>query len=150
MVGVDDPIRWHVLSADERDRLAASLRAVLPGHPWAKAAYLYGSAARRDRPARDVDLGIWADPVPADRAAETAIVVELGRRLPLPVEIDLRILNGASPVFLNNVLRDGQLLYDADPEARSWFEAKAMAQWLDFRPVYERIRREVLEGWSRG
>jgi predicted nucleotidyltransferase len=149
MVVETGAIRWHRLSAQERALLQAVVREVLSRHPWARAAYVYGSVARGDRPARDIDIGIWADPIPADRRAEIALGLELSAALSLPIDVDVRILNRADPVFLNNVLREGRLLHDVDPAARCWFEARAISRWLDFRPVWERMRREMLERWAR-
>ncbi|MFZ5468654.1 MAG: hypothetical protein ACOZIN_04375 [Myxococcota bacterium] len=56
------------------------------------------------------------------------------------VDFDVRLVNKADPVFLNNVLKDGWLLYEADAEERIWFQVYATAQWLDFRPVWEGLR----------
>jgi len=144
-----DSIRWLTLCDGDRERLRACTATILGKHPWAAAAYLYGSAARGG-PARDVDLGIVAAPLP-DHAELVTVGAGIAAALGLDAEaIDVRLLNGGDPVFLGNFLRDAVLLYEADPEQRIRFEVWAMNQWLDFQPVWERMRRQVLTGWSRG
>lgn len=135
----DDEIRWLLPDAGLPDRLAECAPRVLGRRPWVRAAWLYGSAASCTRPARDVDIGLLAQPVPpwgeplriADELAEATGV----RAVPF----DVRLLGGADPVFLNDVLRTGRLLYEADRAARLRFERRAIVRWLDFRPVRERL-----------
>lgn len=146
----EERIRWHAVTTAERERIREAARRVLARHPWVKAAWLYGSAARGDRPSRDIDVGILADPIPhwrepariaAELAADTGIA---------DVDFDVREVNAGSPVFLNRLLSEGELLYEADRDARIAFQASAMARWLDFKPLWERARAQVLERWSRG
>ena len=145
----DDAIRWHRLSTAELARLQAAAPRILSRHPWVKAAYLHGSAARGDRPARDIDIGLLADPVPQGFAAEAAIAAALRDETGIrAVDFDVRVINQASPVFLNQVLRDGVLLHEADHAARVAFEVRAMSLWLEFRPIYERLRAAALARWA--
>lgn len=136
-----DVIKWHSLSQDGRGRLVQAARQVFASRDWVSAAYLFGSAAH-GQPARDIDIGLVADSVPSEWAPELALAADLETASGIrDVELDVRVLNGGDPVFLNNVLRDGFLLYEADRERRIMFEAEAMSRWLDFRPVWERMRR---------
>ncbi|MBI4704512.1 MAG: nucleotidyltransferase domain-containing protein [Deltaproteobacteria bacterium] len=145
-----DAITWHVLSDADRGRLRDAARRVLGRCDWVQAAYLYGSAAR-GRPARDIDVGLLAGRLPVEWGAELAVGALLAAESGLGRELfDVRVINWADPVFLNGMLREGGLLYEADREARIRFEALAMAQWLDFRPAWERVRAEVLRRWAGG
>jgi predicted nucleotidyltransferase len=142
-------IRCQLITKAELAGIEAAAKDVLPRFPWVKAAYLYGSAARGDRPARDVDIGLWADPIPR-WGEEARVASELQQACPvIEVDWDVRCLNGGDPVFLRRVLCEGQRIFEADQEARIWFEAHAISQWLDFQPVWERLRTEVLERWGR-
>lgn len=144
-----DPIRWLHLDERARQRLRSSAPRLLASRPWVKALYLYGSAARGQRPARDLDLGIVADPVPASGCEELEIAAAFAAELSIPVEaLDVRILNGGDPVFLGNVLADAELVFEHDREARIAFEVRAMSLWLDFRPRWERMRKRVLAKWA--
>ncbi|MCB9877317.1 MAG: nucleotidyltransferase domain-containing protein [Planctomycetes bacterium] len=145
-----DTIRWLNLSDGDIRQVHAAAAKVLRGSPEVVAAYHYGSSARR-QPARDIDLALVVE---RDRAhaldtgpITEAIAAECGR----PVDdFDVRIVNDADPVFLGNLLRDGQRCYEGDRDARVAFEVRAMNAWRDFRPAWERMRRRVLELWSRG
>jgi predicted nucleotidyltransferase len=122
----------------------------LPRYPWVQAAYLHGSAAATERPARDIDIAlVCAEPPAWD--VEGAIASDLHEAFPLPpIHYDVRCVLGASPIFLHRVLVAGKLVYESDRSARVWFEAKAISRWLDYQPCWERVRREVLRKWSGG
>ena len=103
----------------------------------------------RGGPARDVDVGLVVERAPRDWSAESEIVAEIASLVSLrPSDIDVRVLEGGDPVFLNNVLREGALVFERDHEARVRFEVGAMARWLDYQPVWERVRAAALERWS--
>ncbi len=145
----DERIVWHRLTADERTHLTRVAPAVFARHGWVRAAWLFGSAASGERPARDIDIAVLARPIPHWRqplrlarelADETGIAA---------VPFDVRLVNAASPVFLNEVLKHRQLLYEADARERIGFEARAMTLWLDFKPYYERLRSAAFERWTR-
>jgi predicted nucleotidyltransferase len=148
---VDDTIRQALVTDADRLRIERAALQVLGSRPWIQAAYLHGSAARGDRPARDIDIGLLCDPIPTDWDAEVRIAGELGAAAPIgSLEYDVRAINRADPVFLGNLLQGGRLLYEADREARIRFEVRALSLWLDYKPVWERLRTRVLEQWSRG
>ena len=65
-------------------------------------------------------------------------------------QLDVRVVNDGSPVFLHSMFSSAELLYEADRPARIRFEANAHSRWLDFRPVWERMRKAALESWNRG
>jgi hypothetical protein len=65
-------------------------------------------------------------------------------------ELDVRIVNDADPVFLGNLMREGRRCFERDVDSRVAFEVRAMNAWLDFQPAWQRLRRRVLEVWSRG
>jgi len=151
MIDPAGELSWHVLSDEERAALHRAAEEVLPRHPWVLAAWHHGSSAVADRPARDVDLALVARPLPAD----LAVVDALGRELAAAsgiraIPFDVRIVHGASPVFLGEMLGHGRLLYESDRAARIEWEAAALSLWLDFKPVWERVRKAALTRWARG
>lgn len=132
------------------ERLAAGARAVLSDDPDIVAAYLYGSAARGE-PAADLDVALL---VPGSRFGSKRLEA-LAARLqaegaPEGPDLDVRLLAGTSPRFRANVLRDGRLLYEADRKARLAFEARALSEWLDFKPTWERMRRRMFDRLAHG
>lgn len=145
----DDSIRWHVLTDDERASLHQAASRLLSQRAWIRLVWLHGSAARGEH-ARDIDVAVYARPLPSHWGEQFSIAEDLADATGIrDVPFDVRIVNGADPVFLNNLLRDGVLLYSADERERIEFEVIAMAQWLDFKPVWERARAAAFERWRR-
>lgn len=65
-------------------------------------------------------------------------------------EIDVVVLEPQGPIFCQQVLLEGRLLYEADSERRIDFESETMIRSFDERPAYERAARErdrVLREW---
>lgn len=146
-VEASDAIRWHVLTDAERTALEDAARRLFPARPWIRAAWLYGSAGR-GQPARDIDIGLLARPLPSRWGEEFTVANELADATRIrDVPFDVRTVNLGDPVFLNNLLRDGKLLYCAAEDERIEFEALAMAKWLDFKPVWEQARAAAFERW---
>jgi predicted nucleotidyltransferase len=144
-----DTIRWLTPSEHDLARLRAAAVRALERRSWIVAAWFHGSAAR-GRPARDLDLGLVVAEHP-NEAELAAVAGDIAADAGVdPAVLDLRILNGGDPMFLGNVLRDGCLWFERDREARIAFEVWAMNQWLDFAPVWERMRARVLAKWADG
>lgn len=138
------------MTDDDVGRLRTAIAAVMSRHPEVVAAYHYGSSAR-GKPARDIDVGIVVDraalrTVAVDRIAER-LATESGRSVE---EFDVRVVNDADPVFLGNLMREGKRCHERDRDGRVAFEVQAMNAWLDFQPVWDRLRNRVLGVWSRG
>lgn len=145
-----DAIATHTLTDTERVALAGAARQLLALHGWVRVVYLYGSAARGGG-AHDIDIGIVADPIPTRWDTEILLAAELHEATGIgAVPFDVRIVNHADPVFLGRMLTDAVLLAEATRADRVRFEVRAMSLWLDFKPVWERIRAQVLQGWSHG
>jgi len=123
------------------------LRAFFPARKDVVAAYLFGSVARGTAgPRSDVDIGVvLTSGQPQDLGAIGAItnmhdeLEGLLRR-----EVDLVVLNGASPDLLHRVLRDGILLFERDHERRIEFEVQARNHYFDMLPTLDLYRRTVL------
>jgi predicted nucleotidyltransferase len=124
--------------------------AILKGHPEIIAAYLYSSAARGE-PAADLDIAVLSSGAALDAHALEDLAARLqAEGAPTGPDLDLRLLAGANPRFRANVLREGRLLYAADRDSRLGFEARALSEWLDYKPVWERMRRTMLDRWAHG
>src|SRR5262249_6557182 len=81
------------------------------------AAALIGSYARGTAgPLSDVDVGVWHDPT-LDSGARFQLRLELARdccRALGTDEVDIVLLNSASPLMRHRAVRDGQRLLDRD------------------------------------
>ncbi len=59
-------------------------------------------------------------------------------------EVDLVLLNQAAPSLAYEAVREGQLLYERDHNARVAFEARTIQRYLDLEPFY-RVSRSYLK-----
>ena len=142
--------RRRRFSEDELEALVGATAAALPRHPEVIAAWLFGSVARGE-PARDVDVGVLLAGTSDDPFLATRIATDIEESgASLGLEVDVRPLRRTGPRFRRNVLADGRLIYDPAPAVRVPVEARWMSEWLDFRPVWERMRRAMLDGWLQG
>jgi predicted nucleotidyltransferase len=104
---------------------------------------LFGSHAKgRARKGSDVDVAVrarkrrWGD---ADW--ELGLVSDLTAALESAGEVDVAFLNGADPILLFEVARDGVLLFEADPAGFVQFRSYAARVYDDNRKWRERRRR---------
>jgi uncharacterized protein len=131
-------------------RLANAVERALSSRPDVVAAYLYGSTARGE-PAADLDIALLFGGEGPDAEELDALVAQLqAEGAPDGPELDVRRLAGTSPRFRANVLGEGRLLYEGDRDARLRFEARAYSEWLDFKPVWEGMRRRMRDRWAHG
>lgn len=117
------------------------MRPVLDRYPEIAAAWLFGSAARRElRPDSDVDVGILLQD-PRQAAVDCyGLLAELIARLEVvtaPHAVDVVLLEHQGPVFAHQALVDGVLIVEHDPERRVDFEATTVVRGIDFRPTWE-------------
>ncbi|HEY3356391.1 MAG TPA: nucleotidyltransferase domain-containing protein [Polyangia bacterium] len=146
---VRDVPQRRSLTREELERVRRAAAAVFAAGEDVLAAYLFGSAARAE-PAADVDVAVLFRDAPDPRRLD-ALAAELQRdAAPAGLDIDLRPLNGASPRFRANVVREGQVLFERDRLLRLEREAQWITMWLDFKPTWERMRRRMLARWDRG
>jgi predicted nucleotidyltransferase len=135
-------MRWFA-APDETtvERVCWALADALASNPQVAFAYLYGSFAER-LPFRDIDVGVYlAQGATRDPDEELAMADALSRLLALPV--DVRIVNGAPPTFLVQVLR-GVRLVCRDEELLADVTEQTMRQYFDIEPVLRWATREVV------
>jgi hypothetical protein len=126
------------------------LRSVLEADPRIAYAILFGSRGRgsaHDRSDADVAIGLA-------RGARLS-VMELGdllSRLESVVRgpVDLVLLDEAGPGLAYRVFRDGQVVFERDRAALVARKARAILEYLDFRPVEETFTRAVLGASHHG
>ena len=99
-------------------------------------AYLFGSRARQETPpypARDVDIAVFfaasADIGTTRLALCGALSRALGRN-----DIDIVVLNETrNLMLLDDIIRQGIVLLDRDPDRREAFEVRILHRAIDFK-----------------
>jgi hypothetical protein len=139
-------IRFKPLPSDLETRLPLASD-YLRSHPKVVFAYLFGGLARGEpRPLSDVDIAVYL----SDSADAAYVKINiLGNLIEIlgTDEIDLVVLNSASPSLTMNVLRDKLVLADNNPTARHRFESLAFRKYFDFLPVeLGMLKRRVAHG----
>jgi len=111
------------------------------------AAYLFGSQASGNRgPLSDIDLAVWLDDHGPARATQPAARSQLASLLVArDNEVELVVLNGASPLLAQRVIRDGELLAERSVLRRVRLETEAIIRYLDTIPP----RDELVRGLER-
>lgn len=116
--------------------LAALIESALAAEPAVLDAYVFGSVARGEaRAGSDIDVAVFLDPAAAvplpwgwAASINTRLVEALGRN-----DVDVAILNRATPLLYHRVLRDGSLVVSRDRVATSERELQARSRWLDWQ-----------------
>jgi len=112
---------------------------------WNPAAVLvFGSRAKgRESPGSDYDIAILiAGPAPG---WESVRRLQLDLEETLGAEVDLVILDDASPILAMQVLRDGRALVCRDPQALENFTVATLTDYADLKIVRAPIERRLME-----
>lgn len=128
----------------DKDGVIEILKPYLSQRPEIRFAYLFGSLAKgTQNRLSDVDLAVFLDPdflaTPHPEHAygyKAHLITELMSLLRMN-QIDVVILNDASPFLRFQVLRDGIVLCEVDREERVRFHAQALSRYFDLKPFLE-------------
>jgi len=126
------------------------LRRVLDRDPRIAYALLFGSGARGSmHDGSDLDVAVGLSAGTTLQAHEAgALVADLERAAGRTV--DLVVLNDAPPALAYRVFRDGVTLVERDHGALADRKARAILEYLDFRPLEDLAVRGVLAAAARG
>jgi uncharacterized protein len=126
------------------------LRRVLASEPGVKYALVFGSAARQTlRPDSDVDVAIELHTeAPRDVLALGTLVARLESAVRR--RIDLVLLDEAPPPLAYRVFRDGRVIVEHDHGALVRRKARAILEYLDFKPIEDLCAAGVLRAAARG
>jgi len=117
------------------------------------ALYLFGSAATGQRtPLSDIDIAVLLpDDIPKEEYFDRKLkmIAELMGLLQED-DIDLVILNEAPPLLKHRVVTRGRAVFCRDERAQNGFEARAILEYLDFKPIlelqYRYMKKRLEEG----
>jgi uncharacterized protein len=127
-----------------------AMRAVLAEDPRVAYALLFGSRARGSaHDASDLDLAVGlvggAPLAPLALGDLISRLEEASGRT-----VDLLLLDEAPPAIAYRVFRDGRPIVVNDPRALAARKARAVLEYLDFRPLEELATRGVLAAAAHG
>jgi predicted nucleotidyltransferase len=124
--------------------MLAALRRAFEAETDVAYALLFGSRARGTaHPGSDVDVAVeLARGAPRDVNAVGALMARLGSAVGRPV--DLVLLDEAGPSLAYRIFRDGQVIIERDHAALVARKARALLDYLDFKPVEERCTAGIL------
>jgi predicted nucleotidyltransferase len=131
------------LTAAHNEKIARRLR----GYPEIELAFLFGSFAGGTVTAEsDVDIAILCSQVPSfDRREEIRAALCAGMNR----EVDLVVLNGASPILRMQVLKKGVILIDNASVYEDFF-VRTTGEYDDLKRVRKGIEERILRGGIGG
>ncbi len=131
------PIKRSLDEAGRNSILKSVAEFLADRYPEILAAYVFGSFAR-EQPFGDLDIAVL---LATSLKFELTLEGDLEKSVHIPV--DMRVLNRAPQPFQYNVIREGKLILDQDPNRRAAFEGNVIKQYLDFSRFRRRSLREI-------
>jgi uncharacterized protein len=127
-----------------------ALREALDNEPDVVYALLFGSSARGTRgPGSDADVAVELAPGAArDARALGRLIARLESATDR--QVDLVLLDEAPPPLAYRIFRDGHLIVERDHAALVARKARAILDYLDFKPVEDLCAAGVLRVAARG
>jgi predicted nucleotidyltransferase len=121
-----------------KQTLIDALKPVLQRHP-VPFAVLHGSvAADQATPVSDVDVAVCVE----DRSDFLTLVVELDEALP-DHRVDVMNLARQPALIYYRILATGEVIHLADEELYHDEKFRVMREYLDFKPMHDRILRDM-------
>ncbi len=148
MTVVDEKSRVPPLDAGALRRLAGAL-----DRDGVVAAMLIGSQARGEAgPLSDVDVGVWHRPGldPQARLQLRLRLADVAARALGTDEVDIAMLNDATPLMRHRAIRDGHRLVERDRDERVRLETRAILDYLDTAPLRAELGRGVRRRLEEG
>lgn len=125
-------------------KIVKSLKNIFSERQEILLAFLFGSfTSKRMRPSSDVDIGILFKTVPNIDTTNN-VIEELSTLLRR--EVDLVVLNHASPVLKMQILKNGILLYASDRKYFHHFFTDTINQYDDLKRIRKNCEESILKG----
>lgn len=108
------------------------------------AAMLIGSRARASAgPLSDIDVGVWHEPNlgPSERLDLRLELAAAAAAALHTDEVDVVLLNQATPLMRHRAIRDGRPLVERDRRSRVRMETKGILDYLDTKPLRAELAR---------
>ena len=121
--------------------ISDSLRDFGRQHPEVAVIYLFGSqTSGQAGPLSDLDVAVLLDESPATRhrpfMSHLHLISEVMHTC-RKFDVDVVVLNEATPLLTYEVIRGGRLLYEADHDQRVCYESYISSRALDLKAFFE-------------
>ncbi|MGO9482327.1 MAG: type VII toxin-antitoxin system MntA family adenylyltransferase antitoxin [Candidatus Kryptoniota bacterium] len=138
------------MSSQTNDAIEEKVHAiiqVLRSNTSVAAAYIYGSfGTSRFNADSDIDIGILNEKTPKRIFDGGYFELKAGLESAAGIEVDLVILNTASPILCMQVLKYGRKIFEKDARAANEFFVRTVGSYADLKRVRRPIEQRVLEG----
>lgn len=119
----------------------------------AASAYLFGSYAKNNPgPLSDIDIAVLLakDIGEKDFFGKRLIFTNEIMKLFHQNKVDVIILNDAPPPLRFNVIKEGIIIFDANPKVRYMFESKTMIEYIDTKPLRDEYTSYLFKNIREG
>ncbi|TET61740.1 MAG: nucleotidyltransferase domain-containing protein [Promethearchaeota archaeon] len=129
-------VKYKIISIDELERTIANIS---KNHDEILLCYLYGSYVSGNKTEfSDIDIGILLDNAfKKHYLYQVELSLEIEKEFDNKIEIDLCILNEATPRFLYNVIKSGHNIYSKEKKIQYEYEIRILYYYLDIKPMLD-------------
>ena len=132
----------HLLEKEKRDKITQDIVAIISKNcSGLVAIYLFGTF-NTEQPFADIDIGILFEKNVED-ALNKELVLEAELEKQVRYSVDVRILNDAPISFSHNVISNGCVILDRNPNNRADFETLRLKKYFDFKYFRKRYLMDV-------
>lgn len=136
-------MKKHYLKPSEKEETIKALSSyLLRQREDITAAYLFGSFITSEA-FSDIDLAVLTQ-IHLVRPLTFELDIERELEKICNYSVDVRVLNAAPLSFCQNVIREGRVIVDRDPNFRSDFAGKTLKLYFDFARFRSRYLAEVI------
>lgn len=128
--------RHRIISIAELERI---INIVFNNREEVLLCYLYGSYVLGNKSEfSDIDLGILLDSTfKKDYLYLVDLSLEIEKEFGNKIEVDLCILNDATPRFLYNIIKNGRNIHSKDDTTQHEFEIRILYDYLEIKPILD-------------
>ncbi|MBA7679108.1 hypothetical protein ES703_87391 [subsurface metagenome] len=128
--------RHRIISITELEKI---INSVFNNRDEVLLCYLYGSYVSGNRSEfSDIDLGILLDRTYKKHYLyQVDLSLEIEKEFGNKIEIDLYILNDATPRFLYNIIKCGRIIHSKDETIQHEFEIRVLYDYLEIKPLLD-------------
>ena len=108
--------------------------------------YLYGSYVSGNKSEySDIDLGIFLDSTYEKHYLyQVDLSLEIEKEFRNKIEIDLCILNDATPLFLYSVINNGRIIHFKDETLHHEFGIRVLYDYLEIKPLLDKLGQKTV------